>query len=765
MRTGSLAFLAGIITILQLYELPSVIVSLSLLLVALIICLFKNRHLTIAGLFILGFAWASLRADLILSQHLPIEIEGQPVLATGKVVSLPEVYPDRTRFVFEIEHLQDRQGNSWPSPGRVRVSWYYHAASLQPGETWQLQLKLKRPWGFSNPGGFDYERWLFLQRIRATGYVMANTNAHKLDKAHSRYPDRVRLYVRHHILGLFPHNQQTGLIVALVTGDRSVLTNRQRTILRNTGTSHLLAISGLHIGLVAGFFYFLIRRLWCFSKKLPLRYPAQYASMIGACCAALMYGLLAGMSLPTQRALVMLGVAMVFMLVKTRVAFSSVICCALTGVLIYDPMATMDAGFWLSFIAVALIAFSVLNQYRRESLWSRWGRVQLILFIGLAPLILFWYQQLALTAILANLIAVPFVGFIVMPLLLTGTLLLLISPVIALPVLKLAELGLATLMTYLEWLSNNPVFVWHHAAPDVSILLFAMAGIWVLMQPRGLPARWIGIIWVIPVFFPPVTTVFKPGEFRLVLLDVGQGLAAVVETREHTLVFDSGPAFGDNFNAGEAVIIPYLRHAGINRIDKLVISHGDNDHIGGSTALLREFPRTSVLTSVPNRFDRLAVDECENGQHWNWDGVNFRVLNPDRDQPGNGNNRSCVLKVGKDELSLLLTGDIEHVTEARLSGRQSDNLPATVLIAPHHGSKTSSTPGFLRLVNPEWVLYPVGYRNRFKLPNQDIIARYQSQGVRQLDTAHSGAITVSFTRQGIRIICNRQQTRRFWHTQ
>ncbi len=762
MRTGCLAFLSGTLLIQLLPELPPVVV-LSMLGLFTVIFYLKYPSFRLIGFFCTGFIWASATAYLILSNQLSQDIESQEVIVIGKIASLPEINSLRNRFEFEITKIADKEGKTWPTPGKVRLSWYQNYQPVTPGETWKLHIKLKRPHGFSNPGGFDYERWLFQKRLRATGYVVGNKNNKRVNPPDGYFLERARFKIRNQILKLTKKNSQKGLITALALGDRSQLSSSQKHILINTGTSHLLAISGLHISLVAGLVYFLMLGLWRQSEYLLLINPAQNSATIAGLSGAVIYALLAGMSLPTQRALIMLSVVMLSLIFKKRIAFSVVFSFALLLVLFFDPLSTMDAGFWLSFIAVVLIAYSIFCRSGiTGNLW-KWGKIQLALAIGLAPLLLLWFQKIPLTAIFANLVAVPLVSIVIVPVILIGVLMLPISHFIAGLLMELANICLKWLMQYLYWLSSLDITIWQHASPSIPLLLFAMMGVFLLLQPRGMPARWLGLIWILPVF---LTVKPRPvnGEFNMILLDVGQGLSAVVETHEHVLVFDTGATFSREFNAGEAVIIPYLLHKGFEKIDNLIISHGDNDHIGGVGAILQKYPDTSVITSVPERFAKRQVQICKTGDSWEWDNILFQILSPEYGFNGSNNNRSCVLKISNDKFSLLLTGDIEKEAELHLLKTRPKNLQVDVLIAPHHGSKTSSTAEFVNVVKPKWVLYPVGYQNRFKLPNQDIIARYRKLGSKQLDTARNGAIIINFTRQGIYVTPFRQYNRRFWRT-
>lgn len=762
MRTGTLVFLLGILLLLQLPALPGTWLPLLLFPLALLL-LFKPTCLRVAAYLLLGFLWALLRAELILADRLEREIEGQTLTAIGQVVSLPEQNADHLRFEFKIRSLIDATGRTWPVPGKVRLSWYKTTAMMAPGEIWNLQVRLKRPHGFMNPGGFDYERWLFQHRIRATGYVVDSPENRQTGAVEGEYIDRLRQRLKRKVNTFLQEDSHAGLITALGLGDRSLIHTAERETLIRTGTNHLLAISGLHIGLVAGLVFFLARRAWSVGQ-LPLYLAAPRFAALAGILAAVGYALLAGLSIPTQRSFIMVTVVMMSFLVYRRYAFSQVISIALLLVLVLDPFAVMDPGMWLSFTAIAIIAYGMGCRSGDNNLWWRWGRVQLLMAIGLLPLLLLWFQQVSLVGILANLVAIPWVSLVVVPLVLSGTVLINLSVSLGGLLLTAADFSLSLLWSFLQWLGGLDIAVWHQAAPSLWALLAGLGGVIILLQPHGLPARWLGLLWLLPVILPIKD---RPGENEIwiTLLDVGQGLAAVVHTRGHTLVYDTGARFSATFNAGEAVLVPYLRQTGTGRIDTLVIGHGDNDHIGGARDLLAAFPETPVLTSVPEKLDHAHIGRCHDGQSWHWDGVSFQMLHPDPgDGDQRGNNQSCVLKISTEHGRILLTGDIEKQAENRLLGKYGEQLAATVLIAPHHGSKTSSTPAFIAAVDPELVLFPTGYRNRFNLPNEDIIARYAARDVTIYDSARHGAILIRLEQSGMVVESYRHQARRFWHT-
>ena len=761
MRTGTLAFLSGILLLLRCSTLPPAFLSYLLVPMALVLWM-PGPRLRLAGCMLCGFAWALFCAHHILAPGLSPDLEGKTLALTGRVVSLPEYQADGVRFEYQVDHPIQHAGQSWPAPGKIRLSWYQNPPAILPGQIWELTVRLKRPHGFMNPGGFDYEGWLFQHRLRATGYVVKTPVNHYTGMTRGYYVDRLRYRLR---AGINRHldSAYRGLIVALTLGDRSQASLADRTTMINTGTYHLMAISGLQISLVAGFFYLVVMRLWSRTGRWAVSLPAPRIAALMALVAATVYALIAGFSIPTQRALIMFAVLMSVMFSRRCHAISQGICAALLAVLVLDPFAVMDPGFWLSFGAIMALAWGMSCRIAARSLWWRWGRAQYVVFVGLLPLSLLWFRQYALNGILANIVAIPWISLVTTPLALAGMALVNINAPPGEFFLTLAGITLQLIWPLLEWLGQWHFAVLHQAAPTLWTFAAGLAGTIILLLPAGIPWRWLGVLWLLPLLLP-IRNAPAEGAFWFTLLDVGQGLAAVVHTRKHTLVYDTGARFGDDFNAGSAVVVPYLRQTGVDQIDRLIISHGDNDHIGGAADLLQAYPDTVVLSSVPLTHAHRSWRHCRAGQHWEWDGIEFLMLNPEERSAATGNNQSCVLRISNGEYSILLPGDIEKETESRLLRIYRNELFATVLVAPHHGSKTSSTTAFIDAVQPRLVLFPTGYRNRYRFPNQDIMRRYEIRGSRSYDTGRDGAVLIRIGHSGIAATVWRREARRFWHT-
>lgn len=709
-------------------------------------------------LFVLGALWVTLRAGALLQQELPRALEGEDLELIGHIADLPQDTDYGARFLFDVESAM-RSGAPVDVPARVLLTARLtEGQSAHAGERWRLTVRLTRPHGFRNPGGFDYEAYLFRNGIRARGYVRAWDA--RLPDAAPRYAlDRVREHLGSTMRATLPDHPHAGVIVALANGQARGVSAGQWDVFRATGTLHLVAISGLHISLVGGMAFFLFRFLWSLPGHTVLLVPAPMIGAIGALLAATLYAALAGFVVPTQRALVMLAVAMAGILRRREYPPSELLATALLAVLVFDPLAVMASGFWLSFAAVAVIVFAAQGTARGA--WRKLGYLQLAIALGLMPLTLWLFQQVSLVGPLANLLAVPLFDFLLVPLTLAGAgaLALGLDATGAL-LLESAAWLLAQLWPLLEWLAQLPWSRWWQPPPPWWALPCAAIGLANLLAPRGWPLRWAGVAWLLPMVLVRAPAP-AAGEVWFTLLDVGQGLAVVVRTANRTLVYDTGPRFSSTFDAGESVVIPYLRHEGVRRIDRLVISHGDHDHAGGVASVRFALPPADIVSSVP-AFAGVATP-CVAGSAWEWDGVEFEILNPPAGTLSADNNASCVLRVRSAHGALLLTGDIEARAERALVARYGEALAAEVLVAPHHGSRTSSSTNFLAHVRPRHVLYAVGYRNRYRHPHPAVVARYAARDVQAYSSAALGAIEFRFTRAGTSASAYRERARRYWH--
>lgn len=762
MRLSALMFLLGILSCQQLAALPAYPLILLVPVVLGGLPFTVTRPLAMA---LAGFVWAGIWGGHVLAGDLDPALEGKDVMIEGVISSIPAHFDRASRFDFRISRWE-AGGVKERHPEKIRLSWYGSLPHLRAGERWRLRVRLKRPHGFMNPGGFRYEDWLFSHGIRATGYVRSHGENLILGRS-ERLLDRLqglRQRVFEHLQEVMGKSPMTGIVIALAMGERQEIDSAQWQVLTRTGTSHLVAISGLHIGLAAGGCYWLVQFLWSRLGRLPIWLPAPKAAAAAALLGAAVYAALAGFSLPTQRALIMVGVGMAAIALGNRYRASHAIALALMAVLVYDPLSVQSPGFWLSFGAVALILLSLRHRLQGTNIWWRWVRTHVLLAIGLAPILAYHFQLVPTYAPIANLLAVPWVAFLIVPLTFLGLAGLVLSVPLGAAILGTAKGGMTLIWLPLAIIADWPGSQWNRGVPLSWSLLPALTAILLIVSPRGMPARSLAPILLLPlILYRPERP--EVGGFRLALLDVGQGLAAVIRTHDHVLVYDTGPRYGGAFDAGRAVIAPYLRNEGINRIDTVVISHGDRDHLGGFESLSEMMPIASVVTSIPDTLASSQATLCQQGTRWVWDGVVFEFLHPSAGFSGSENNRSCVLKVGAPGLGLLLPGDIEAPAETALVAGSGEAMRARVLVAPHHGSETSSTAAFLRAIEPDTVLFPAGYRNRFGFPRPAVVERYRRLEAALYDTAHDGAIQVDFSRQGDvdGVTLYRPSIRRYWH--
>ena len=677
-----------------------------------------SQHLLVFGL---GFCWVLIYTHWLSAWQLPEAVEGKNLEVTGYIASLPASKSHYVSFELKTTAIAGiRQTTT------LRLNWYGQPEKLTPGDKWQLVVRLKRPHATLNPGGFDAEKHLLVKGIRATGYVV-NSDFNRLLTAnwYDAPLHKLRQHLATKIAGVLSRDSLLSVIIALTIGDNSQITKSQWGVLRNTGTNYLVAISGLHIGLIASVVLVLVQFLWSRSGYLPLLLPAREAGVVGGLLAGALYAAVSGFSVPTQRAVIMLVVFSLATLLRRQTQVWNSWLWSLFLVMMINPLVQLTIGFWLSFIAVAaILCVSGWRIRIEETHWRKFWRMQLAVTLALLPLTLLFFQQVSFTSLAANLVAMPGVCLVVVPLCLLGTLLLFFN---CNWVLWLSAKILHVVWWWLNIFSDAGS--WHHPIYSWWILAAAGVGCLLLFTPRGFPAKYLSLVWLAPLFFY-VPARPSDGEVWFTLLDVGQGLAAVVQTANHVLLYDTGPKFLEH-DMGEAVVVPYLRQQGVNNIDTMVISHGDADHIGGADSVMAALKITKILTSVPQKF--VVATSCSAGQNWQWDGIDFQILAP-ADTGLTGNDASCVLKVIQGANSILLSGDIERRAEKQLVAKYGSNLRSTILVAPHHGSATSSKPNFVAAVAPKYVLFPAGYKNRFRFPNKKVVARYEKIGAEMLNT-------------------------------
>lgn len=739
------------------------------------------RKILSIGFFVgLGFFWAAMWAHWRMADALPYEWEGRDIELIGVIAELPHITARNVRFRFDVEQVFTPGARV---PAGILLSWYKLRGKegsdtvfprVAVGERWQLTVRLKRPRGNANPHGFDFEAKSIERNLRAIGYVRASENNARLDEWVNR-PSYLIEHVRQQIRTRFTHvladRSYAGVLITLAVGDQRSIPREQWQVFTRTGTNHLMAISGLHITMVAGLVFGFVYWLWCRSSHLISLLPARKIAVAAGLLAALCYALLAGFAVPTRRAFLMLMIIAIALWSDRRVSLPAVLVCALVIVVVLDPWAVIAAGFWLSFGAIALIALVTFGRIGKLGAITGWIRVQWVITLGLSPLLLIMFQQVSLVAPLANAIAIPLVSLAVVPL----TLLAIVPWLDFL--LLLAHEILSAGMIVLQWFSEMSQVVWQQPAPPLWAVMVSIAGIVWLFLPggpglgvfSGFPARWLGVVALLPLFVvsPP-----KPatGELWLAVLDVGQGLAVVARTEHHTLLYDTGPGFGET-DSGARIIAPFLRGEGIRHLDLMMVSHADSDHSGGALSVLAAIPVNTVLSSMnsDHPIPQAATHsrQCHAGDSWQWDDVHFELLHPlaqsyQRDKRKT-NDASCVLKITTRHGSVLLPADIEKNSERALLDRAHQQLSSTVLIAPHHGSKTSSTQAFVNQVNPRLTIFTVGYRNHFGHPREEVIKRYRDLGSQVMRSDRDGAVLLKFQDDGIAIDSWREINRRYWH--
>lgn len=763
-----LGFALGVWLLQQLAVLPGLTLLAALAALGAALSFVRWRGLALIGAALLGFVWAGGFAHWRLSDALPQAWEGRDIEVTGIVAELPQRVGDPVRgmrFVFEPEVA------GAPVPSRIMLSWYRQvdaqveeegdeeraAAGNLPlphaGERWRFVVRLKRPHGNLYPHGFDYEGWLFERGIRATGYVRKSALTERqavVAGGLSGMIERLREATRKRVERALPGKPYAGVLTALVVGDQQAIAPEFWRLFAATGITHLMSISGLHVTMIGGLVGWLAFALWRRSSRLPLVWPSQKAAAVAGFTGAFAYALLAGFGVPAQRTLYMLGVVVIALLSGRNVAAPTVLGAALLLVLLFDPWAVLAAGFWLSFGAVALLFYVVQGRLGQRHWLADWLRAQWAITLGMIPLLLALFQQFSLVSPFANALAIPLVSLLVTPLALLGSL-----PGFSWS-LDLAHALLVPLMDFLRWLAALPGALWQQHAPPVWAVPLALLGTVWLLLPRGFPARWAGTVLFLPLFLiPPARPL--PGALTLTVLDVGQGQAVHVQTATHDLMFDTGPAFNTQSDAGSRILVPYLRASGVRQLDLLIVSHTDRDHAGGEASLVAALP-------VVERKSVLAGRQCADGESWEWDGVRFRVLHPleedyARTLPTNA--LSCVLKIETAHGNVLIPGDLEGKAEAELLARHGAELSADVLVAPHHGGRKTASPEFVATVGAREVVFPVGYRNRFGHPYPEVLARFDGSVLHRTDADGAVRFLLDGTRRPAEHV--REVRRRYWH--
>jgi competence protein ComEC len=712
---------------------------------------------------LLGGAWTVHVAQARLLERLSDAAAGRDVELRGWIDSFPRTTAEQTSFSLRVDARADRAA----VPSRVRLVWYRPALVLTPGDALEVVVRLRHPRGLANPGGSDAERWALIEGIGATGYVRTGRHIERpmqLDRWWLTF--RANLAERLRLPSVSP--QASALVIALALGERTDFTDAHWAHLSRTGTSHLVAISGLHVALFASLLFVVARQVCLRMPARLARHDLELASVF-ALAAGAIYSALAGFTLPTQRSVVMLVVGLLVIVSRRRCRLIDALGIALVFVLVWDPFGPLRASFWLSFGAVALIGLAAsvrMPQQRQPRLLSsvrRFVEVQWAVTIGLAPVIAIFFAQLGIISPLVNMLAVPFFSFVLVPAVLASLVLAAVS-------------GDTLLEWWLPWVGWLCDLTWSGLAraaefefasivlapPAPWAMLLAVVGALVLL-PGACPGR---SRWAAATLLGALAQAYGPrpgaGEAQATILDVGHGLAVLVRTARHALLYDTGPRFPSGFDAGRAAVLPAAVALGIRRLDRIIVSHADVDHAGGMPAVFERFPDAVWL--VGPDVELPGSRPCTAGQQWHWDGVDFSFLHPLPDSPGQGNSSSCVLLIEAPGRSLLLTGDIESDAESALVARGSLRA-ASVVVMPHHGSATSSSHAFVERLRPEVAIASAGYANRWNFPRPEVSERWRRTGAEIWVTGDAGAVTVTLVPgHPLRLSGERARRKRYWST-
>ncbi|MFA5630791.1 MAG: DNA internalization-related competence protein ComEC/Rec2 [Porticoccaceae bacterium] len=730
------------------------------------LCVRRTRILAGMALGVLYGCWWG-HAQLL--ERLPESLDKVDVRVVGVIRSLPDIQDHRSRFEFEVESLEHRGAHDFPRAGKLLLSWY-GAPPVRGGERWRLNVRLRAPQGFANPGGFDYEGWLMSRGISATGYVRDGGGSEKLEDSAGFSLAALRQSLRDAIFARDFEEETAAYLAALVLGDKSRISPQAFDRLVATGTVHLMVVSGMHITLVAGLCFALTLPLCRALAALGVAPPAKITASIAAMAGAIAYGFIAGLGLPVLRALVMTLAALLAVMSRRRISPWRIFAMALSGVAVLDPMAPLSSGFWLSFVAVAGLLWWFVPRPPMSN-WRRLLHAQFAVFIALSPWLVYFLGSSPLVAVPVNLLVVPWISLVVTPLGLAGTLLQGV-PWLGDWLLQLAAWQLDYFVRLLIAVTGADIPRVERAAfmrsADPLFLLAGCAAASLLMLPRGSGLK-IPLLIFIPALL--LSRASPAPHLQVAALDVGQGLAVVVRAGSRTLVYDVGPAFSPAFDTGEAVVAPYLMSEGVYRLDRLMISHSDNDHAGGAEGLLGRVFADDLLAGEPDKATR-PYRQCRRGQQWRWNGVRFRVLWPDTENSRiavtHRNDRSCVLLIETDQVAILLPGDIEKRVEQVLAAEWQELVGRRLdlLVAAHHGSRTSSSDAFVAVARPRHLVFSAGFNHHFRHPHPEVQARFDDIAARIWNTAHHGAVTFTWQQSGeLQVEPLRQTQRRYWRSQ
>ncbi|TBR12867.1 MAG: DNA internalization-related competence protein ComEC/Rec2 [Lysobacter sp.] len=726
--------------------------ALALLLAAAAVATLRLRRIGPMSIFVFGFVWAALQAGHALRQQLPASPPHLDMVVVGQVVSLPRIEPRRIAFDVVVHETPSRLD------GRtVRIAWYPRRGEAPPsvhaGERWRFPLRLRAPRGLRNPSGSDSEKHAFADRLAATGYVRGGVPV-RLQAASgiAGWRDVTSRRIEAAI-----GTRTSRFIRALALGDTRFLDDADWTILRADGLTHLIAISGFHVGMVAGFLALLVRLAWWLLPALARHIPARIAAAGAGVAGATVYAAASGFAIPTVRTLLMIAVVAGAQCARRSIAMPTVLAMAAIAILLVDPLAVLSAGFWLSFLGVVWLLWCMPS--RGGSALGNLARAQGVATVGLLPLTVVLFGQASLVGPVANLVAVPWWSLVVAPLSVAGIALDALHPTLGGVAWRLAAWCFDIAWPLFERLGSSAWALWYLPEGSMLALPLALAGAFWMMLPRGVPGKPLALLLWLPLLWPDPHRP-PPGALEVTVIDVGQGLSVLVRTRTHTLLYDAGPAMPDGFDAGERAVIPTLHARGVRRLDRILISHADADHAGGLAAVQREVPSASLAAPEGSGID--GARPCLAGESWSWNGVRFRLLHPPPLFPYLANDSSCVLRIEGRHGSVLLAGDISSLVEERLVAADPASLRADLVMVTHHGSRHSSSPAFIAATGARDAVFSTGHANRFRHPNEEVVARWSATGARLWNTADQGALTFLLGPGGVTASARRRTASRLW---
>ena len=760
--TGSFAcmlmFFSGSAIHLLLREQQSIkTLNLSLCSILVIMLIFRRTRVLLAP--VMGFYLTALSFNLHLSAEFPRQWERKNIHIEADILGLPKQINNDVRFLVNVrqqftdEDLQRIVGE------RLLLSCYRCDFNITQGQRWRFTVSVKRPHGYASPNSFDYEKYLFRHQVVAKGYIKTKESNFLVSSDHSLLQS-YRAKIKQKIESTLDESPGRATILALVLGDKSGFKSLEHDLLQKAGLSHLFAISGLHVGLVFAISMLCFKWIFNFVSLLYTKLyevcPRPKLILLPSLLVAVGYSAMAGFAVSTQRALIMLCLFSILRLNDKEVSLLRVLLLTACVIIIFDPFALLDAGFWLSFSAVFVIAICNLH-ITKISLVT----LQPLLWIGMIPISVSLFGHISLVSPAINLIAVPLFSVVLIPLTLFLTLCLGVFGFgFSSEALHSLAKGYDLIFEYLSVLTDMQfAYVSIPKLSMLSSLIFVL--FWLSFASKKYRfANFTLLIFLSSVVLESTEQVRADETLKVTLLDVGQGLSLVIQTSKGISVYDTGPKYRSGFSTAEAVLIPYLKSLRAKQLSTVIVSHADNDHIGGYEDLASHFEISNLITS---RVDKLPEARfCLAGTVWQEGLTEFEMISPDEHTPLGSNNQSCVLKIIHQGVSIIVTGDIEKQVERYLVSSDQD-LSADIMLVPHQGSKTSSTNDFIDVVNPNLALVAAGYLNHYRHPHPSVKQRYQDRDILFLSTIESGSIEITIDRHGYKVSSYRHSQKKFWH--